>query len=251
MEKSGLEEESVKLLKSLYRGCEAWYTLKNYKSEPVPISIGLRQGCPLLPTLFNMYINDLLKHLEEEGAGLRLSATTKDGEEEYTRIPCLAFADDVVLIAESSADVQHMMDICTRVAARDNLKLNAGKTQWIGFNVNLDTTFYLQNQTVQKTTAYKYLGVTITHGKQYLTEQEENIIKKSNKLKGVVWHLARHSYNKYSVGRVLWKSLAVPAVTYANDGLTYNETVVKCLDQHQYELGNGCCGGAAAQQTQR
>ncbi|KAM7281199.1 hypothetical protein ISCGN_006048 [Ixodes scapularis] len=245
MEKSGLEEESVELLKSFYRGCEASYTLENYKSKPVPISIGLRQGCPLSPTLFNVYINDLLKQLEEEGAGLRLSTKTKDGEEEYTRIPCLAFADDVVLITESSTDMQHMMDICTRVAARDNLKFNAGKTQWMGFNANLDTTFYLQNQKVQKTTAYKYLGVTITHSKEYLTEQEENVIKKSNKLKGVVWHLARHSYNKYSVGRVLWKSLAVPAVTYANDALTYSETVVKCLDRHQYELGRWLLGGSS------
>lgn len=148
MEKSGLEKESVELLKSLYRGCEAWYTLENYKSKPVPISIGLRQGCPLSPTLFNVYTNDLLKHLkhlEEEGAGLRLSTTTKDGEEEYTRIPCLAFANDVVLLAESSTDMQHMIDICTGVAARDNLKFNAGRTQWMGSNVNLDTSFYLQN----------------------------------------------------------------------------------------------------------
>lgn len=64
----------------------------------------------------------------------------------------------------------------------------------------------------------------------------------------MVWHLARHSYNRHSVGRLLWKSLAVQAVTYANDALTYSETVVKCLDRHQYRLGRwllSCTANAA------
>ncbi|KAG0412130.1 hypothetical protein HPB47_010732 [Ixodes persulcatus] len=102
---------------------------------------------------------------------------TKDGDEDYTRIPCLAFADDVVLMAETAADMQHLMNICTEEASRDNFKFNAENT--------------------------------------------------------------------YSVGRILWKTLAVPAVTYANDALTYSAAGIKGLDRHQYELGRWLLGGSS------
>ncbi|KAG0421062.1 hypothetical protein HPB47_003046 [Ixodes persulcatus] len=185
------------------------------------------------------------RRLEEEGAGLRLSTITKDGDEDYTRIPCLAFADDVVLMAETAADMQQLMNICTEEASRDNFKFNAEKTQWLSFNTEGDQNFYLQNHVVKKTTSYKYLGVTITSDKDYLAQHERNILAKSNQLKGAVWHLARHSYNKYSVGRILWKTLAVPAVTYANDALTYSAAGIKGLDRHQYELGRWLLGGSS------
>ncbi|CAN8022845.1 unnamed protein product [Ixodes persulcatus] len=71
------------------------------------------------------------------------------------------------------------------------------------------------------------------------------MVAKSNQLKGAVWHLARHSYNKYSVGRILWKTLAGPAVTYANDALAYSAAGIKGLDRHQYELGRWLLGGSS------
>ncbi|KAG0416571.1 hypothetical protein HPB47_006301 [Ixodes persulcatus] len=104
-------------------------TIVDQMGEPSIQEVGTpkNQGCPLSPTLFNIYINDLLRRLEEEGAGLRLSTITKDGDEDYTRIPCLAFADDVVLMAETAADMQHLMNNCTEEALRDNFKFNAKK----------------------------------------------------------------------------------------------------------------------------
>lgn len=57
-----------------------------------------------MPTVTNIYINSLLKMLDKDGPGLRLSTTTTEGKEEYTKISSLAFADDIVLMAESEAD---------------------------------------------------------------------------------------------------------------------------------------------------
>ncbi|CAN8031150.1 unnamed protein product [Ixodes persulcatus] len=67
----------------------------------------------------------------------------------------------------------------------------------------------------------------------------------------MVWHLARHSYNKYSVGRILWKTLGVPATTYANDTLTYSAAISRRLYRQvsrlgpQYELGRWLLGGSS------
>ncbi len=60
----------------------------------------MRQGCPLSPVLFDLYINSLARELEGRGPLL--------GE---SRIPALFFADDFVLLAESEAELQASADI--------------------------------------------------------------------------------------------------------------------------------------------
>ncbi|KAH7932963.1 hypothetical protein HPB49_005284 [Dermacentor silvarum] len=74
----------------------------------------------------------------------------------------------------------------------------------------------------------------------------KRISKKSNRLKGHIWNLARHSYNPYTVGRTLWKAIAVPATTYADGALAYSSETIKCLERHQIELGRWLLGGGMA-----
>lgn len=247
LEKINIEEDFIKLLKALYAECTAVYELGKYKSRQVQQNIGLKQGCPLSPTLFNIYINSLLEQVNREGPGLRLSTVTTERQEIYTKISCLAFADDIVLLAESPADLQHLLDICSRVAHEDCLTFNTDKTQWMGINIDdKDITFTIQGNTIKKTATYRYLGITISDQKNYLDKHQELLLKQSNRLKGRVWHLSRHSYNPYRVGRTLWKTLAVPAITYAGDTLAYSTQTVRCLDRHQNELGRWLLGGSFA-----
>ncbi|KAG0411458.1 hypothetical protein HPB47_011413 [Ixodes persulcatus] len=41
------------------------------------------------------------------------------------------------------------------------------------------------------------------------------------------------------MGRILWKTLTIPVVTYINEALIYSAAGIKGLDRHQYELGRG------------
>ncbi|KAH7952920.1 hypothetical protein HPB49_002620 [Dermacentor silvarum] len=243
----GLECKSIDLLKELYTCCTAVYKLHELSSKKVQQKIGLKQGCPLSPTLFNIYITQLLQTLDNEGPGLRMSTITTDGQEEYTKISCLAFADDIVLLAESAADLQHQLDICSRVAGNDQLRFNTEKTQYLGININnTGNEFTLQGNLIKKTSEYKYLGVTLCDQPNYLYHHQNALVKKSNRLKGNIWNLARHSYNPYTVGRTLWKAIAVPATTYADDALAYSSETIKCLERHQIELGRWLLGGSMA-----
>ena len=62
--------------------------------------VGLRQGCPLSPVLFIVFMD-------------RISRCSQDPEgiwfRDY-RISSLLFADDVVLLAPSSQDLQHVLE---------------------------------------------------------------------------------------------------------------------------------------------
>ena len=63
-------------------------------TQQIQCDKGVRQGCPLSPTLFALYTNDLMSELS--GFGVKLVNQSVKG---------LMYADDVALIAESGADL--------------------------------------------------------------------------------------------------------------------------------------------------
>ena len=64
---------------------------------------GVRQGCPLSHTLFNLYVNNLLNDLIENGFdSVHLS--------DKLHITCLAYADDIILISKSALGLQNLLN---------------------------------------------------------------------------------------------------------------------------------------------
>ena len=55
------------------------------------------KGCVLSPTLFNIYVNDLITALESAEVGVLILKN---------RVTCLLYADDAALVAEKEADLQ-------------------------------------------------------------------------------------------------------------------------------------------------
>ena len=62
-------------------------------SQEVKVENGLRQGCPLSPLLYSIYVMGMVEKLEEESLGVK--------EGDYW-CGALLYADDVVLLARIS-----------------------------------------------------------------------------------------------------------------------------------------------------
>ncbi|NXT45287.1 PO21 protein, partial [Pelecanoides urinatrix] len=85
-----VDEHIIALIKNLYHNINNPIDLKNEQSDPTGIWIGVKQGHPMSPTLFNLSVDTLLCKLEEDGFGFQHCSKN---------IATLAFADDFVLLS--------------------------------------------------------------------------------------------------------------------------------------------------------
>jgi hypothetical protein len=74
LKRMGMSDHSINTLKHLYHDTTCIVKCDQGGSARFTVNIGLRQGCPLSTTLFNLYIWDLHQHLvtDTKGAGVRL-----------------------------------------------------------------------------------------------------------------------------------------------------------------------------------
>ena len=61
----GVEENFIRVCQSLYQDVEASIVLDGQQSRWFKMENGLRQGCPLSPLLYSIYVMGMIEKLEE------------------------------------------------------------------------------------------------------------------------------------------------------------------------------------------
>ena len=95
--------------------------------EAFKSDVGVRQGCPLSPLLFGIYIDRLEKFMESQcpGAGTQVMEMC---------IRALFYADDIVLAAESPEQLQNMLGCLQQFCDANSMFVNLKKSEVVIFN---------------------------------------------------------------------------------------------------------------------
>ena len=120
------------------------------------VTTGLRQGCVLSPLLFSLYVNGLMEVLRQEEIGVRVDNLI---------IPGLMFADDLVITAEKTSDLNRALEIVHRWCNQWKLRINAEKCSVVHFQKKCvrrsSVEFRIGEEILSMVSEYKYLGIVL------------------------------------------------------------------------------------------
>ncbi len=147
-------------LKSIYSNCKAGVNVNGYITDFFSNVFGVRQGDALSPTLFGLYINDLVQELKEGSEGIQT---------EFFIIQCLLY--DIALISSSEKDLQNMLNVLHNWCNKWRMKLNINKSKIVHFrNVNdkkSNCVFKYGECELEIVDKYKYLGIVLNGHLEY------------------------------------------------------------------------------------
>uniref|UniRef100_A0A803TRD7 Reverse transcriptase domain-containing protein n=1 Tax=Anolis carolinensis TaxID=28377 RepID=A0A803TRD7_ANOCA len=149
----GIPSHLVCLLKNLYKGQVAKVRTDHGTTDWFKIEKGVRQGCILSPSLFNLYAEHIMRRagLDESKAGVKIAGRN---------INNLRHADDTTLMAKSEEELRSLITKMKEESAKTGLQLNIKKTKMMP--TRLIDNWQIVGENMEAVTDFIFLGTKIT-----------------------------------------------------------------------------------------
>jgi hypothetical protein len=199
MERMGVSSKLIAVVATMYRNISTRVQVNGNLTDKVSLHRGVRQGCPLSPTLYVIYVQATINLLKSESGIQGLGLPTGK------RAKVSAYADDLLLFCQHW-EVERVMKVFRTIESATGSCLNTNKTKVL----NLSGHLVLPQCEV---TSLKILGVVFsTKGHYFDSAANLAIAKEKVKTKLEGWQ----SLGLSLPGKVLLVNIAViPVVYYA------------------------------------
>ncbi|XP_043464490.1 uncharacterized protein LOC122499949 [Leptopilina heterotoma] len=205
----GIGQGFIERIKEFYEDTREKVKIGEELGEEFWLGRGLRQGCPLSPILFNLLMADLEEKMERKGKGGVILGKR--------RVYVLAYADDVVLMAENERGMKLLMKEFEGYVRKKDLCVNVEKTKVVRFRrigEVEEVEWKLNGRRVEEVNEFCYLGYWFN----WNGEQELNIerrIEKGGRVMGQVWGIGERRFKNDWKKRVwLFDALVWAVISY-------------------------------------
>ena len=214
LERLGVHGSMLQAVKSLYDNSQLCVKVQGRTGQSVPSQTGLKQGCPLSPTLFGLFADGLHRSLAARCPDI--GPVLSDGR----RVPDLGYADDFVLLAESPQALQALIDATVQFCAATGMLISVDKTKVLVFSQVWPGPFqWLCNgQPLEWVAHFKYLGL-VFQAQQGMHATYSHLHRKM----WGAWALLQRQYGQLhcasSVGLLLqvYKACVPPTALYGSE----------------------------------
>ena len=151
----GIDEKDLRLLNNLYKEQIAAISINGDLSEWAQTKRGVRQGCVLSQNLFSLYAENIMRRIVQTQS-IKINGSSKNN---------IRYADDTVLMADSTEDLQKLLTSLQSESAKRGLTINKKKTKIMVFSEKIETpcsNIFLDGQKLEQTRQFDYLGSLIT-----------------------------------------------------------------------------------------
>lgn len=194
LEEFGIDGKTRAIIKQTLSETISKVKFQGEISEAFEIKTGVRQGDGLSPILFNVVLEKIVRTWR--------TALTEDGidgiclgpKRQGVKVDCLAFADDMALLAEGKGEARIMLEKLHEVAEKTGLRVSYEKTEYIEYKHDKEKHLETRYGDIKRADKFKYLGEWI---------QPNGLDKEANKGRArkmeLAYRLVQYRYNKRSI----------------------------------------------------
>ena len=129
LESIGMPQHLLGAIRGMYENDTYILVDGGRQTQPIHPTRGVKQGCPLSPLLFSLYINDFGSNLQAPSLQVH-GIPLRNGGRSVSHI---FYADDLVLFSCSVSGLNHMLEDLQRYAGKKGLTVNAAKSEVVVF----------------------------------------------------------------------------------------------------------------------
>ena len=162
---------------SMYEKTKYSIKLKKGFLDPIDSNLGLKQGCPLSPMLFNVYIDDVENIFDDQCNPVEL---------QNEKIHHFLYADDLVLLSHSAEGLQRSLNKLSEYAKYKCLTISTKKSKTMIFNPtgkHIKKQFTIEGKALESVNTFCYLGFdvkpsgTVKHAMNTLNEKAKKALR--------------------------------------------------------------------------
>lgn len=166
----GVHGTMLNFIQNLYKASRIAIATQSGDQFSFEMRRGVRQGCPLSTTLFNVYINDLPDYVKGNGVEVPTDDDTfiTDPDGAPKSMGALMFADDVAVLSDSPEGLQHQVEMVNLWCQRWGMAMATKKCAVMSVPRTGEVTDPLEvtvdGERIPEVDEYCYLGVMIDNG---------------------------------------------------------------------------------------
>ena len=204
----------------MYADQEATVRTEHGLTEWFKVEKGVRQGCILLPYLFNMYAEHIIRNagLQETEIGVKIAGR---------KINNLRYADDTTLMAENEEDLKNLLLKVKKESAKAGLLLNIKKTKiMLTGNVN---GIRIDGEEIETVTVFIFLGSKINKDGDCTHEIKRQLLLGRKAMANLDNTLKSRDITLPTKVRIV-KAMVFPVVTYGSESWTIKKADRRKID---------------------
>ena len=202
LRKIGCPPRLLNIIVSFHEHMKGMVNYDGENSEPFTVKSGVKQGCVLAPTLFSIFFSMLLSyafknsvegihlHTRSDGKLFNLARLKAKTKVRPVLIREMLFADDAAVTSHSEEGIQQLISQFAHVCNEFGLTISIKKTKVMDQDVPAQPSIYINQEVLENTDNFTYLGSTITSNLSLHKEIDIRIAKASatmSKLSKKVW----------------------------------------------------------------
>ena len=206
-----------------YRSTNSVIRWNDHNSFSFSVSRGMRQGSILSPTLFNIFLDELLHQLQQMSHGIKVFDMA---------LNACAYADDITLFAATVPGLQCLIDKCALYSEKYRFKfgLKKSKCMVIGKNPFVSPPRWkIGDSDIMCEDSVEILGVTIENNLNYSSHVQKRTTVCRQRLYGLTSVGMSYPGLASETKAYLWNSIGAPMITYGMDSVNLTNANLKQL----------------------